>query len=356
MRLMFVHWVVEDRGSPQDIFNYTRAATAMGHEVALYGRRNGSSPFTYSCDLQSADAVIFLFEWTHLFQGADNLDFMRLVAQVPRERRIVVDLDGKYNDAISVVGDYNHADQAASRVWVDLCDSLSDKIFQATPRPLRPNVRPFLFHAYSAAWERPLDFAGKQFGMYCVGNNYFRWYPMHRMLKALEPIRDCVGRIGLVGYGWDTPAPWTHPSLRPEAYYSDPQYLKSLGVEVKPPVHFKEVIDGMSVGVFSPVIYRPLFDHLRLVTCRTFETLAANTVPLFAQDEEYVTGVYGHEAVELLLPDTDPQEKILDILHRPRHYAAIVERIREHLRLKHSYEARINELVEIVNSRLETWA
>jgi len=28
----------------------------------------------------------------------------------------------------------------------------------------------------------------------------------------------------------------------------------------------------MSKGVFMPVIYRPLFDHLQMVTCRTFET------------------------------------------------------------------------------------
>jgi glycosyltransferase involved in cell wall biosynthesis len=350
MRLMFVHWVVEDRGSPQDIFNYTRAAQAMGHEVALYGRSNRSSPFAYSRDLESADAVIFLFEWTHLFQGADNLDFMRLVAKVPRHRRIVVDLDGKYNDAISVVGDYNHADEAASKAWIDLCESLSDKIFQATPHPLRPNARPFLFHAYSPDWERPLNFAGKKYGMYCVGNNWFRWRAMHRMLKTLEPIRERVGPIGLVGYGWDAPAPWAHPSLTTDAYYTDPDYLKSLGVEVKPPVHFKEVIDGMSVGVFSPVIYRPLFDHLRLVTCRTFETLAANTIPLFTQDAEYVTGIYGDEAVNLLLPEEEPQEKILDILRRPQHYAGLVDRLRQHLRLKHSYEARINELIDIVKS------
>jgi hypothetical protein len=350
MRLMFVHWVVEDRGSPQDIFNYARSAKAMGHDVALYGGSDGSSAFPYSRDLNSAEGVVFLFEWTHLFQGADNLDFMRLVAQVPRERRVVVDLDGKYNDAISVVGDYNHANDAASKAWVDVCDSLSDKIFQATPHPRRPNVRPFLFHAYSPSWERPLNFSDKQYGMYCVGNNYFRWRPMHRMLKALEPIRESVGRIGLVGHGWDTPAPWTHPSLRPEAYYTDPEYLKALNVEVKPPVHFKDVIDGMSVGVFNPVIYRPLFDHLRLVTCRTFETLAANTVPLFAQDADYLTGIYGEEAVQLLLPEENPQEKILDILYRPAHYTGIVGRIRQHLRVKHSYQARINELIDIVKS------
>jgi hypothetical protein len=350
MRLMFVHWVVEDRGSPQDIYNYTQVARDLGHEVALYGPPNSSRSFNYSLDIKSADAAIFLFEWTTLLRHGNNLDFIRLIGMVPRERRVVVDLDGKYNNAISVVGDYNHADAAASRAWIEVCDSLSDKIFQATLHPLRPNVRPFLFHAYNPAWERPLDFSAKEYGMYCVGNNYFRWRPMHRMLKAIEPIREEVGRIGLVGHGWNSPAPWTHPSLREDAYYTDPDYLSKLDVEVMPPIHFHQVIDGMGNGIFSPVIYRPLFDHLRLVTCRTFETLAANTIPLFTQDPTDVKEIYGEEAVELVLPEEQLQEKILDILRRPEYYARIVKSIRHRLAEKHSYAVRLQELIEIVES------
>lgn len=348
MRLMFVHWVVEDRGSPQDIYNYTRVAKEMGHEVALYGPLDGNSSFNYSLDIDAADAVVFLFEWTTLIKNGDNLNFLRLIGRVPRRRRIVVDLDGKYNDPISVAGDYNHDDDAASRAWVEVCDSLADKIHQATPHPKRPNVRPFLFHAYNPAWERPLDFSSKQFGMYLVGNNYFRWMPMHRVLKAVEPIRGKVGRIGFVGHGWDRPAPWTHPSLRKDAYYTDPEYLARLGVEVKPPIHFSEVIEEMGCGIFHPVILRPLFDHLGLVTCRTFETLAANTIPLFTQDADYVKEIYGEDAVELVYPRERPQEKILDILRNPDQYARIVEAMRCHLREKHSYEARIKQLIQIV--------
>ena len=51
----------------------------------------------------------------------------------------------------------------------------------------------------------------------------------------------------------------------------------------------------MGEGV-QPGLYRPLFDHLRLVTCRTFETPAANTIPLFAQDAAFVEEIYGPEA------------------------------------------------------------
>jgi hypothetical protein len=87
-----------------------------------------------------------------------------------------------------------------------------------------------------------------------------------------------------------------------------------------------------------------------LVTCRTFETLAANTVPIFAQDPEYVEEIYGEEAVELVLTDHEPQEKILDIISRPQRYARIVKGIRHRLAEKHSYSARLQELLQIVKS------
>jgi hypothetical protein len=159
-----------------------------------------------------------------------------------------------------------------------------------------------------------------------------------------------VGRIGLAGAGWDTPAPWANPSLTVDAYYSDQQYLTKLGVEVRPAVHFRQVIEGMSRGVFTPVIYRPLFDHLQMVTCRTFETPAANAIPLFTQSPEYVEAIFGDEALELVLPKERPHEKILEILSAPERYAPTVMAIRRRLADSHSYEVRLRELINIVQS------
>jgi glycosyl transferase family 1 len=350
VRLIFVHWAVEDRGSAQDMYHYATVAKKLGHEIALYGRPPSASAFNYSLDIESADAAIFLNEWTTELQFGDRLDFVRLLSRMPRQRRVIVDLDGKYNDVTKVVGDYNHPDSAASRRWIEVCDSITDKIYQATLRPLRPNVRSFLFHAYSPTWELSLDFTGKEYGMYCVGNNWFRWRPMSRVLKAIEPVRQQVGRIGLAGAGWDTLAPWANPSLTVDAYYSDQQYLAKLGVEVMPAVHFRQVIEGMSKGVFTPVIYRPLFDHLQMVTCRTFETPAANAIPLFTQSPEYVEAIFGEDALELILPNERPHEKILDILSEPERYAPTVMAIRRRLAESHSYEVRLRELINIVQS------
>ena len=146
MRLIFVHWVYEDRGSAQDLYNYREVASQLGHEVIIYGPPELSS-FHYSLEIRETDAIVFIFEWTTELQRGDQLDWLRLAARVPRSRRVILDCDGKYNDAIRVVGDYNHPDVAASKTWMEICDSLSDKIFQPTLHPLRPNVTPFFFTA-----------------------------------------------------------------------------------------------------------------------------------------------------------------------------------------------------------------
>ena len=115
-----------------------------------------------------------------------------------------------------------------------------------------------------------------------------------------------------------------------------------------PPIRFDEVIGWMSRGLFSPVIYRPLFDHLQLVTCRTFETPAANTIPLFCQERQFVADVYGPTGLELVLAPECPQDKIVDLFERRKHYLDVVRELRQVLNQRYSYAVRIKELLEIV--------
>jgi hypothetical protein len=355
MKLMFVYYAFENQGSGLVIQGYTEAARALGHEVAVYGPSNPNIPLHYSLDVASNDAVIFIFEWTtasstRQLSFEDHLDLLRLVAKVPRERRVILDGDGNYNDVIRIAADYNHRDAAASQRWIEICDSLADKICQPTLHPLRRNVRPFLFYAYNPAWALPLDFRVKEFGMIYVGHCKFRWGRMHQVLQAIEPVRGQVGRIALVGVGWDALPPWATLMKVEDNYFSNAAYLRKLGVEVLPPVPFEHVISWMSKGFFNPVISRPTFDHLRLVTPRLFETLAASTIPLFGLDKALVQEIYGEQGLELLLPDTNPHEKILDIVGRPEHYQHVIMGIRQHLTEKHSHAVRLQELIEIVES------
>src|SRR6266446_9105222 len=142
MRLMFVYWRIGNAGSAQDILQYARVAESLGHEVAMYAPDEPGSPFKCSLDLESADAVIFVFEWNlYLFPGGDkkkgrvyrdglmgigHLNVAKLFSRVPRGRRVILDCDGMYNDPTQVGGDFNHLDVEASRRRTELCDSFSD--------------------------------------------------------------------------------------------------------------------------------------------------------------------------------------------------------------------------------------
>jgi len=348
MKLVFVYWGYENAGSMLDLKGYARAAQTMGHEVKIYGPPNPAFGLDYSQDLTGADAIIFVFEWTTSLQFGDRLDWARLLGAVPRQRRIVIDCDGAYNDPIEFAGDYNHRTEASSREWIAVCDSLTDKIFQPTLRPRRKNVRSFLFHIYDPTWEAPLDFADREFSMIYVGHTKFRWHGMSKVLRALEPVRDRVGRVALVGEGWDAPLEWTSWLEIKDNYYVDRDYLQRLRIEARPPIPYREVPATMRQGIFNPIVYRPLFECLGMVTCRTFETPAAGTIPLFVLDREYVREIYGEAATELVLEDENPDEKILDLLARPEHYAEVVQGIRKEFGRHHSPEARLRQLIDMI--------
>jgi hypothetical protein len=366
MRLMFVYWQPENAGSAQTIHKYSEAARRLGHEVVLYAPEDERLQFDCSLDVEAADAVIFLLEWNlYLLPGGSkkdpsrlmraglmgigHLNVVKLLSRVPRERRIIIDNDGMYNDMIRVGGDYTHPDAASSRARIELCDMLSDRIYQPTLHPLRPNVGTFLFHGYDPVWERPLDFRAKAYGMIYVGSNWFRWRALRRVLQAIEPIRKQIGRIGLVGHDWGAIPYWVASPLREDAYYTDPGYLTQLGVEIMPAVPVEQVISTMGQGVFNPVLVRPTFNHLRLLNPRLFETPAASTIPLFGLDKAYVQEVYGERAGDLVLGE-DASEQIVDVLRRPEHYAQIVQQIRRHLAENHTYDVRLQELIDIVAS------
>jgi glycosyltransferase involved in cell wall biosynthesis len=348
MKIVFVYWGFENAGSMLDLRGYTRAAKALGHEVTIYGPPNAAFALEYSQELEGADAIVFIFEWTTQLQFGDRLDWARLIQAVPRNRRVVIDCDGAYNEKFEFRGDYNHKTEELSRKWIEVCDSISDKICQPTLRPKRPNVRPFLFHIYDPTWESKLDFSSKEFSMIYVGHTKFRWHGMSQVLQAIEPVRSKVGRVGLVGEGWDAPQEWTEFKEIKADYFVDRDWLRKNKFEALPAIPFAQVTETMNKGVFNPVIYRPLFEYLDFVTCRTFETPAAGTIPLFLLDQRYVAETFGDRALELAFGEGKRSEKILDVLARPEHYAGIVQGIRTEFAVKHSPEARLKRLIEII--------
>ncbi len=347
MRLMFVYWKLENAGSVQTIWKYSQTARALGHEVVLYAPEDPNSRFHCTTDVESADAVIFLLEWNIYLHNNEPLDLEGPVKRSARRRRIIIDDDGMYNDLVRIDGDYNHPSPADSRLRRELYNSIADRIYQPSLHPAPPNVGSFLFHGYDPDQEVPLDLSSKEYGMFYVGSNWFRWGAIRRILQGIQPIRCQVGRIGLAGHNWNASPWWVEQPLRDDAYFTEPAYLSQMGVEVLPAVPIEQVIPTMSRALFNPVLVRPTFNHMRLVNPRMFETPAANTIPLFSLDREHVTEIYGEAAGELVL-NGDCTERVADVLRRPGYYIERVREIRRHLGVKHSFETRLRELIALV--------
>ncbi len=79
MKIVFVYWGYENAGSMLDLRGYARAAKAMGHDVTVYGPPSVTFALDYSQELNGADAVVFVFEWTAQLQFGDRLDWVRLI-------------------------------------------------------------------------------------------------------------------------------------------------------------------------------------------------------------------------------------------------------------------------------------
>jgi hypothetical protein len=351
---MFVYHLLALRsgtvGSAQDLYEYAQVAKGLGHEAVVYGPPDPDSPFVFSLDLDAVDVLVFVFEWTTHLRDGDQLDFTRFMTKVPRQRRIVIDCDGAYNDPLFVDGDCNHRDLASSRAWIEVCDSLSGKICQPTLKPLRSNVLPFFFYGFNPKRASAYEATAKEYGMIYVGHSKSRWRAMERVLRAIEPVHDEVGRLAVVGHGWDAPPPWAAAMRMEQEFFTDQKCLRKLGVEILPPIRFDQVIPWMSKALFNPVLMRPIFQRLQLVTPRLFETITASTIPLLSMDAGHVRQIYGDEGIELILPDDHPERTILDCARRPERYVEILKRIRGRLAEHHSHARRFAELIAIAES------
>lgn len=362
MRLLLVCGLAPHERSVATVHGYVAAGKALGHEVAVFGAPSPELPsLPFTTDASGFDFALFVVQVSRDLPDMPHL--ARLLDGIPRERRAVVDLWGRFNDTIRLEHDFNHLEKVDGHLgweWIEAIQALSDKILQPTLAPLRPDVRPFLFHAYApgsvarphasarAAADRWLR-AGpseRPYGVMYVGNNWQRWDQVRRFIQQYGPLRDEIGRPCLIGWNWD---------MRPEWAIDkgimgidvDPAFLAEHGVEIREAVRFDEVIRALGQARFAPVMHRPLFRSLGFVTNRTFETFAADTLPVLMLPEDFVEAVYGPDALALV-PRGDVAAHLRDAMERPEAYWGAVLRTRSYLARHHSYERRFRELRAIL--------
>ena len=361
MRLLFVSKLDRSARAVSAITQYAAVGKRLGHEVALFGEPRTDFPsIPHSLNIHGFDFVIFV-----VYEAGDFPDLPHLAHLLDgtrKERRVIVDCTGSYNDTIVVEHDSNHFEKLNGHQgweWIEGFQAVADTILQPTPAPLRKDVRSFLFFGYDpSVVTRPYrssdeaakswaNETGKPYGVVYVGHNWQRWTQIKAFLEAVEPIKERIGRIALRGWVWDKRPDWAeeHGFLGVDV---DPILLKRLNVETGWPLTYDQVVGFQGQGKFCPVFHRPLFNQLGLVTNRTFETFCSDTIPLLMLPAQNVEVIYGSDA-RLLTPDDDVVNRMEDMLRRPEFYWDAVLKTRAHLAYHHSYERRFEELCGLLD-------
>jgi hypothetical protein len=351
MKILFMMDRRANRGSIQAVAGYVRAGDEFGHSIALYGRPDPNYPGVQcSTDVMAFDYVLLIVEFG--LRWMSGLRMLRVLSEVPRERRAILDTDGMYNPIISVDGyDHNHANEYNRLHWVGHCNMLVDKILQPTPEPLEANVIPLLFYGYDPTLQVGADGSPpKRFDIMHVGHNWWRWREMSTcLLPAIERIRVLLDGICFVGLWWGVVPEGAKEVNLDVAFGFDSEWFRRLGIEVMPAVPYTEVIAAMSEGRVNIMTQRPLFRRLKLLTSKFFEIFCADTIPLVMLDPDHAELVYGPAGRELALHG-DIADKLLDALSRPKKYRELVQTVRQHLVAHHSYRKRVEELVEVLKA------
>lgn len=362
MRLLLVTWVDPWVRSVSTVHKWVEAGRALGHEVAVYGEPHPELPsLPFTTNLSGVDLALFIVQVPTDFPDMPHL--ARLLDGIPRERRVVVDLWGRFNDTIRLDHDFNHLEKLDGHLgweWEDALQAVSATILQPTLAPLRSAVRSFLFHGYdpasvlrphhtareaAAAWSAA-EPAEKPYGVMYIGSNWQRWDQVRHFLEQYGPARDEIGQACLVGWDWDQRPDWA-VQKGIAGIDTDPAMLLELGVEVRHGVRFDEIVGLLGKARFAPVFHRPLFRQLGFVTNRTFETFYADAIPVLMLPRDLVTAVYGPAALTLV-PADDIAAHLTDALRRPEPYWDAVLQTRDHLARHHSYTQRFQELSKLV--------
>ncbi len=347
MKILFMMDRRVNAGSIQAIANYVRAGDRTGHVVAVYGQPEPQFPgIRFSTDVGSFDYVVMVVEFGVRWMTAVRM--LSVLSKIPRSRRVILDTDGMYNEIISVDGyDHNHPAAWARDFWFTNCDALVDRVFQPTLEPLEKKTTGLPFYGYHASSEMALNSVPeKKYSVMHVGHNWWRWKEVSSaLLPAFDRVRPLLKDICFVGSWWGNIPDGAKEVSLDVAFGFDEDWFRRLGIIVRDPVPYTEVAATMSESQMNIMTQRPLFRRLKILTSKYFEIFWADTIPLPMLEPDLAELVYGPLGRELALYG-DVAGKLQDVVTCPGKYQSITQQVRKHLQARHSYEQRMNELVE----------
>lgn len=353
MKILLVTSVDAWTRSVSTLHKWIAAGQALGHDISIYGESDADLPkLRFTTDLANVDLALFVVQVPSDFPDMPYL--ARVLDGVPKEKRAVVDLWGRYNDTIRIGHDFNHLEKLDGHQgweWQDAIAAVSDTILQPTYEPKRKNAKPFLFHGfdeasvaknYANASEAAAAWKSKPYGAIYVGSNWQRWHQTRAFLEDYAAVREQAGPVCLAGWDWNARPDWAVQKAI-MGVDTDPAFLEAQQVEVRHGLRFDKIVDLLGQAKFAPVIHRPLFRELGFVTNRTFETFYADTIPVLMLPEAFAEQLYG-TAAKKFVPSQGVASLVSDALKNPESYWDAALKTRAHLAAKHSYAARIEEL------------
>ena len=343
MKIAFVGNYQYNCGSSNALLGYVKAGEILGHDVRVsefgYIDRIIRRSIPVAKRNWEANLLVIVYE---SYPFLSDIDIDKIVRYIPRSRRVIIDPDSKYLEPHTFEDDTNHPTSDSYNYWTQLYDYLSDTILQPTLRVNTiKNVKKFIYFGINT--KKEFSKIKKDFDFLYIGNNWFRWKDISRIIKSTALVRGRFKRIAVIGNYWFGETMEGFES----ATHSDPNLFKVNNIEIFKSVPYGQVEHSMSRGLVNPILVRPILYELKFVTPRMFETFAADTVPVYPKYFSYAVDIYGQEARKLLLSD-QPAQDILKILDDYENYISIARRIRADLIEEHSYETRLQELVKFV--------
>lgn len=344
MRIAFVGNFQYSCGSSNALLGYTRAGLKTGHDVRVSEFGYIDNIIRSSVPVASrnweADLLVIVYE---SYPFLSNYDIDEICKIVPRSKRILLDPDGKYLEPRSNDFDTNHPTPDSYKYWTNLYDSLSDVILQPfLGSSKNRKIHPFLYFGMDSQVNN-FSNINKEFDLLYVGNNWYRWHDISWLINAVSPIRSKLKKVALIG-GY-----WSGEPMKgfEEATRSDPRFLEKNRVEIYPSARYGQVELSMSYGKLHPILVRPILNEIGFITPRMFETFVANTVPLIPYYFTHAKTLYGDEISELII-SKKATDDILRIFDGYEKYIKLSREIRERLKRDHSYEVRLNQLIEYI--------
>lgn len=366
MKIVLVGSVDPWTRSVATIHRYLAWGRKIGHDVAVYGSANAELPdMRTTTETDDADLVVFVVQVPGDIPSMPGI--ARMMDRIPREKRIVLDLWGRYNDTVRIDHDFNHLEKFDGHPgweWHQAIKALGDKILQPTLHPRRGDVGSFLFHGFdpeavarpyasaaeaARAW-KSADPSRRPYGVGYVGSNWQRWTEVLRFLEGYRPVANKVGQVCLAGWDWSERPGWA-VQMGIAGVDTDPDLLADLRVEVRMGIRYDRIVSLLGQARFAPVLHRPLFRELGLVTNRTFETFYADSIPLLLLPRPFVEAIYGSAALTLV-PGDSIARHLESLIDDPETAWDAVLKTREHLARHHSFPERFKQLAAVTSAAL----